>query len=155
MWCCIRSAGQALAPADFLHQTFTEQRFQDAVAVDSPDGIHLRPGDRLLVGDDRQSFQGRPAQLGGGFQSQKTLNQGAHLRGGGELYLPGMPLQAQAALLVISSQASQAGFNFFDWISRAAASWPGVTGPGATSSNASSLAFSSVSSFEGSGTIVL
>jgi len=54
------------------------------------------------------------------------------------LHLPGMALQAQAALLVICCQSSQAGFNFRRLDFQAVASWPGVTGPGATSNNASS-----------------
>src|SRR6195952_3242593 len=56
-----QSAGFGVLP-DFFDQAARDQSADDAVDVDATDTGDAGPGDRLPVGDDGQSFQGRSGQ---------------------------------------------------------------------------------------------
>ena len=54
-------AARAFCPPDLLDKALAEQGFHHTVAADTPHSFNIWTRDRLLVGNNRQCLQRRPA----------------------------------------------------------------------------------------------
>jgi hypothetical protein len=97
-------------PAKLLQQTLSNQRAQDALAVDAPHLFELATADWLAVGDNCQHFQRRGRQLARRLKSQKVLDLPGVLGRRHELSAGRAELKPNSAGLKLLAKTSQRPF---------------------------------------------